>query len=129
MPFGAGVCPPPVVDRGNVLSDLAGEGMIHRSYSGTKEDKARCVASVFGNWHSSQCSRPRGHGEGGEYCKQHAAKGSPWQKPGDWEREQIDRATKIIERQEKVIAEATADRDQAVRIRDAMQAALAEEAV
>lgn len=27
MPFGAGVCPPPVVDGGNVLFDLAGEGM------------------------------------------------------------------------------------------------------
>lgn len=101
---------------------------IHRSYSGTKEDKARCVASVFGNWHSSQCSRPRGHGEAGEYCKQHATKGSPWQKLGDWEREQIAQAEKIIEREEKVIAEATASRDKWSAKLAAMQSALNQEA-
>jgi hypothetical protein len=33
----------------------------------------RCKQEVFENiWHSHQCSRKRGHGSTGEYCKQHA---------------------------------------------------------
>lgn len=39
-----------------------------------KEDKSRCAVEVSGRerWPSySQCSRPRGHGPGGMYCKQH----------------------------------------------------------
>lgn len=42
---------------------------------GTPEDPARCAAEVhhnigFGRWF--QCRNKRGHGPGGEYCKQHA---------------------------------------------------------
>lgn len=43
---------------------------------GTPEDKTRCVESVrdqFGPV-SRQCTRNRGHGKNGEYCKQHAKK-------------------------------------------------------
>ncbi len=36
------------------------------------ENKDKCVVEVFEGWHSAQCSRKRGHGPGGEYCKQHA---------------------------------------------------------
>ena len=41
---------------------------------GTREDKARCVATVSDStgWHSIQCSRKRGFGPDGEYCRQHA---------------------------------------------------------
>lgn len=41
---------------------------------GTPEDVSRCFESVAsGNgWHYIQCSRKRGHGKGGLYCKQHA---------------------------------------------------------
>lgn len=45
---------------------------------GTSEDSNRCVQSVISAWDQScgyfsqQCSRKRGHGPDGEYCKQHA---------------------------------------------------------
>jgi hypothetical protein len=41
---------------------------------GTPEDKTRCVESVCPPpyWHIYQCSRKRGFGLNGEYCKQHA---------------------------------------------------------
>ena len=43
---------------------------------GIPEDPARCVAKVtdFSGWHVYQCSRKRGYGPNGEYCKQHAKK-------------------------------------------------------
>ena len=34
------------------------------------ENRARCAAFVNG---SHQCRRARGHGPGGEFCRQHAA--------------------------------------------------------
>lgn len=41
---------------------------------GIPEDTNRCIESVGDGsyWHFYQCSRKRGHGEGGLYCKQHA---------------------------------------------------------
>lgn len=41
---------------------------------GIPEDKTRCVAEVEDStgWHLFQCSRKRGYGPNGEYCKQHA---------------------------------------------------------
>ena len=41
---------------------------------GVPEDVTRCVTSVSApgrGWHSYQCTRPRSHGKGGLYCKQH----------------------------------------------------------
>jgi hypothetical protein len=36
-------------------------------------DKTRCVELVTNDlWHFSQCSRKRGYGKDGLYCKQHA---------------------------------------------------------
>lgn len=46
---------------------------------GTPEDPARCVEEVgYGDRGAQhhQCIRPRGHGEGGLYCKQHAGTGA-----------------------------------------------------
>lgn len=42
-----------------------------------KEDLSRCVEPVWvhgGGMIETQCSRKRGHGPSGEYCKQHAEK-------------------------------------------------------
>lgn len=41
---------------------------------GTQEDTTRCIASVStcNGWHFPQCSRKRGHGREGLFCKQHA---------------------------------------------------------
>lgn len=41
---------------------------------GTLEDTDRCVERIYRERSlvSAQCSRYRGHGKGGEYCKQHA---------------------------------------------------------
>lgn len=40
---------------------------------GVPEDPARCVEEVRGSgWHQVQCSRRRGHGPQGRYCRQHA---------------------------------------------------------
>ena len=41
---------------------------------GRIEDTARCIESVCGQgeWISGQCSRKRGYGEKGLFCKQHA---------------------------------------------------------
>ena len=41
---------------------------------GIPEDKTQCVEAVYDStrWHQRQCSRKRGHGPNGEYCKQHA---------------------------------------------------------
>ncbi len=46
------------------------------SPKGQPEDLNCCVESVYGTgrYINSQCSRKRGHGPNGEYCKQHAAK-------------------------------------------------------
>ena len=43
---------------------------------GRQEDKQRCVAEVQDRtgWHFYQCSRKRGFGPDGEWCKQHANK-------------------------------------------------------
>ncbi len=43
---------------------------------GRREDTTRCIVSVFshGRYISSQCSRKRGNGPDGLYCKQHGAK-------------------------------------------------------
>ncbi len=40
------------------------------------EDVRRCIEVVRGwnGWHHPQCSRKRGFGEDGLYCKQHARK-------------------------------------------------------
>lgn len=43
---------------------------------GVPEDVTRCVESVFADrdWIPHQCTRKRGHGPEGLYCKQHARK-------------------------------------------------------
>ena len=38
---------------------------------GEREDKLRCVESVATGFIYLQCSRKRGHGKDGLYCKQH----------------------------------------------------------
>ena len=42
--------------------------------NGFPEDPVRCVAEVSDapGWHFYQCSRKRGYGPAGLYCKQHA---------------------------------------------------------
>ena len=44
--------------------------------SGVREDPNRCIVAVFqrGRYVSVQCSRKRGNGPDGLYCKQHGAK-------------------------------------------------------
>jgi len=45
------------------------------SSKGVREDKDRCVVSVHGiGWQDHQCSRMRGHGQDGLFCKQHGKK-------------------------------------------------------
>jgi hypothetical protein len=41
---------------------------------GQSEDPTRCIEEVWpiGGWNPYQCSRKRGHGPDGLYCKQHA---------------------------------------------------------
>ncbi len=41
---------------------------------GHAEDTNRCIAEVpaYPSWTRAQCSRKRGHGPNGEFCKQHA---------------------------------------------------------
>jgi hypothetical protein len=42
---------------------------------GRPEDKTRCIEEVWpraNTWVPYQCSRPRGHGPDGLWCKQHA---------------------------------------------------------
>lgn len=44
---------------------------------GSPEDKTRCIEEIWpssGGWIPYQCSRKRGHGKKGLYCKQHAKK-------------------------------------------------------
>ena len=43
-------------------------------YYARQEAKDRCVAGAFDRltWIWNQCSRKRGHGPNGEFCKQHA---------------------------------------------------------
>ena len=44
------------------------------SPDGVPEDELRCIESVYGagRYMSGQCSRKRGHGFLGNFCKQHA---------------------------------------------------------
>lgn len=39
---------------------------------GFKENPTKCVEEVWRGWQSGQCTRNRGHGPDGLYCKQHA---------------------------------------------------------
>ena len=39
---------------------------------GWPEDKTRCIEEVWSGYLSYQCSRKRGYGPDGLYCKQHA---------------------------------------------------------
>lgn len=41
---------------------------------GSPEDITHCIEAIVrdNNWWTSQCSRKRGHGKDGLYCKQHA---------------------------------------------------------
>jgi len=44
---------------------------------GQAEDPTRCIEEVWPSdttWYPRQCSRKRGHGPDGLYCKQHAKK-------------------------------------------------------
>jgi hypothetical protein len=43
------------------------------SYAPRQEDTSHCIESVWssGRWASYQCSRKRGHGKDGLYCKTH----------------------------------------------------------
>lgn len=56
------------------MSDKRRYGQWAGNEAGIPEDVACCVKSVFSGWHSHQCSRRRGHGPDGLYCKQHAKK-------------------------------------------------------
>lgn len=50
-------------------------GQNNTNPNGRAEDKTRCVDEVWNGprgMSASQCSRKRGFGPGGEYCKQHA---------------------------------------------------------
>lgn len=49
------------------------------SPAGHAEDKTKCVAEIPAppSWQRVQCSRKRGHGPNGEFCKQHATKAKP----------------------------------------------------
>ena len=39
---------------------------------GNPENKENCIEEVYGlDWYSHQCTRKRGHGKDGLYCKQH----------------------------------------------------------
>lgn len=44
------------------------------NHKGTPEDETKCISKVAGDtgWRIIQCSRKRGYGLNGEYCKQHA---------------------------------------------------------
>ncbi len=44
--------------------------------NGVPEDITRCIAEIPSppSWQHVQCSRKRGHGPGGLFCKQHALK-------------------------------------------------------
>lgn len=41
---------------------------------GRLEVATRCIQHVWGKYRDRQCSRERGHGPDGLYCKQHAKK-------------------------------------------------------
>jgi len=46
---------------------------VYGSFPMVREDTKRCVARVSdGGHYFYQCTRPRGHGEDGLYCKTHA---------------------------------------------------------
>ena len=54
---------------------------------GHTEDETRCIEKVFsnGSYISSQCSRKRGYGKDGLYCKQHAKAHNHYEKIVDVE--------------------------------------------
>ena len=47
--------------------------------NGKREDPKRCIEEIWptGSWIPCQCSRKRGHGPDGLYCKQHAKRHEP----------------------------------------------------
>jgi len=52
---------------------------------GHREDSTRCLAEVgnYPSWIRCQCSRKRGYGPNGDYCKQHAKNAAPAERPAD----------------------------------------------
>ncbi len=39
-----------------------------------REDKTLCIESIWNKFYNYQCSRKRGYGKQGLYCKQHSKK-------------------------------------------------------
>lgn len=55
------------------MAELRRYGRWAGNPTGVAEDPKRCVKSLMDRWHPGgyQCTRPRGHGPDGCYCKQH----------------------------------------------------------
>lgn len=65
---------------------------------GTKEDPTRCIEAVRSDpWISCQCSRKRGFGPDGLYCKQHDPDAAARRKAETEAREQRQWASRMIE--------------------------------
>jgi hypothetical protein len=56
------------------MSELRIYGKWSGCPNGISEDTTRCVQKLWGSYVSYQCSRKRGFGPDGLYCKQHASK-------------------------------------------------------
>ena len=56
------------------MTDERRYGQWFGSPKGTREDPTKCIQVVWPSygWLSYQCTRKRGHGPDGLYCKQHA---------------------------------------------------------
>ena len=62
---------------GEVMAEKRIYGQWSGNKKGSEEDETRCIAKVWNRWNgmvSSQCSRKRGYGKNGLFCKQHAKK-------------------------------------------------------
>lgn len=76
-------------------------------YKCNRENPALCVVAVSGSerWSDPrQCSKPRGHGEGGLFCTVHARKPRRVPDVGGWGRHLIER----LERERKPLVVAAA---------------------
>lgn len=55
------------------MSDERIYGVWNGNPKGKKEDITKCIEEIWSDgWISRQCSRERGHGIEGVYCKQHS---------------------------------------------------------
>jgi len=64
------------MSKAKIINNQRRYGIWPGNTDGLRENRFLCIEEVADaiSWQRRQCARRRGHGPGGDYCKQHAKK-------------------------------------------------------